>query len=45
MVGSPALREWNGARAKRVDDLLNLHAVVGGHTREGGETLKNSTMP
>jgi hypothetical protein len=29
-MGSVALREWHGARAKRVDDLLSLHAVVGG---------------
>lgn len=29
-MGSVALREWQGVRAKRVDDLLSLHAVVGG---------------
>lgn len=29
-MGSIALREWHGARAQRVDDLLSLHSVVGG---------------
>lgn len=33
-MGSVALREWHGERAKRVDDLLSLHTVVGG-THQG----------
>jgi hypothetical protein len=33
-MGSPALSEWNSFRSNRIDDLLNLHGVVGG-TKKG----------